>query len=357
MSDPGLGKLPILTGANYHQWQSKIMDHLQGINARHIVNGVETLPGGNASNAQRDFNERKEKASSMLRRACGYEARSYIENEYDPVTIWQVLREKFASDAAAQPTRLQLTMKFGTSRLKPNQSVGEWIAELRQIQNELAGSVAAINDHQIISHVLTHLPANYKYLKTLISHSKDPAVQTLENIAHEFQLFDAEEKLENQLSGNLTSASTLTKANALSAQQTNHRGRGGYRGRGNYRGRGRSGFRNDSNYRQYPYTNRLSQEKNNVNSEAPKLTRSGRPAHPDIMCYYCLQKGHFQNDCELRKRANSLTQQRRAKFANRAAANDNRFTDITDIENTTEEVSFRTSAALQATCDNAIYDY
>lgn len=349
MSDSAYTKLPILAGGNYHKWQSQIMDHLQSINARLLVNGTEIQPGGsNASTAQRDFIERKEKASSMLRRACGFEARSYIENEYDPVTIWQILREKFASDAAAQPARLQLTMKFSTLRLKPNQSVGEWIAELRQIQNELAGSIAAINDHQIISHVLTHLPSNYKQLKTLISHSKDPAVQTLENIAHEFQLFDAEEKLQNELSGNLSSASTLQKANALSAQQGNYRGRGRSHGNGNW-----------NNNRHHPYNaNRESTGNTNDTDEAPKPTR--RPAHSDTICYYCLKKGHFQYDCELRKKATSFRQQHHANFAaaNNNIINDNRLTDITGDINT-KKASFRSYAAMRATCDcdsdNVVY--
>lgn len=322
-------KLPQLTGANYYSWKNDILIALAGINARRLVTGEEVPPTNNAVTQLRDFTERSEKAVCMLQNACGLEARSYIHGLFDPVQIWTTLRERFASDAAAQPNRLQLTMKFSTSRIKPNQPIGEWIAELRRIQSELAHSPAAINDHQIISHILTHMPQRYKQLKMMISHSKDPAVQTLDNIAHEFQLFDAEERLQNQLSGNLSTSSTLEKANALlaDAPSSNQHGRGGYRGnrrgRGNYRGQGRGGGN-----RQHPYNNQ------------------GRSASSNTECYYCTKKGHFSYDCEIRIAADKRYQEREAEKARAnvaIATTDSNWT--TEELNDNEGTSFYSSAA------------
>lgn len=231
-----------LNGANYHAWRNNILIALAGINARRLVIGEEAAPVNvGAAAAVRDFAERREKAASMLHNACGPEAKSFIINRFDPVQIWQELQTRFANNATSE-SRLQLVMRFNSLAMKTSGTAGEWIAELRQIQNQLAFSEDAITDRVMVTHILAKLPAKFKTLRQIITHSTNPEDQTLASVARNIHLFEEQEKLQNQLSGNLSSSSTLANANAL------------YAGNGSYRGRGR-GRRGNSFWGRNRYTN------------------------------------------------------------------------------------------------------
>jgi hypothetical protein len=280
-------QLPKLTGANYHSWRNEILIALAGINARRLVIGEEAAPANNSAVAAvRDFAERREKAASMLHHACGPEAKSFIIGEFDPIRIWQELNNRFAN-AATSESRLQLVMRFNSLAMKPSGTAGEWIAELRQIQNQLALSDDAISDRQMVTHILAKLPPKFSTLRQIITHSANPADQTLESVSRNIHLFEEQEKLKNQLSGNLDSASTLTNANALYAGGNRHRNSHG----------------NNRHHRN---------PKNRQNSS----DRPKRKAGKDDVCYYCTKKGHFSSDCRTRIQAEKMGQERKERKNN-----------------------------------------
>ena len=205
----------------------------------------------------------------------------------DPHVMWNELKTKLDT-ANSLAGRTAIRHRFNQLRLASGASLEAYIAQLIKYKNMLAGSEQAISDETFRSHLITTLTSEYSSIVDIITH-KEPERQTTDYVISTLVEWDnARQARKAEVGFSTNTSSTMTTGNALSARIPSSRGR--FRG---YRGGGRR------------YT-------------------SGRNLSFTLTCWYCLKRGHKQEDCVLKRRAEEARTQRFGKKKKAEEVNDTR---------------------------------
>jgi uncharacterized protein YheU (UPF0270 family) len=293
----------MLTATNYHAWKRDMEAFLLSEDALDIVEGREQAPNvGNREGTRdatmreaiRDFRRRSGRAYAMITTSCDDSVRNLIDDvpRGDSVAVWKTLKDHLDT-SKTRSGRIEIVRRFHRLRMSPNSTISEYISKLRETRKELAGSPEQITDDTLTNHLLSTLPEVFSNIVDIITH-KPVEEQTLAIVTE--TLIEYEKKLETrkaEAGAGTNTANTLSNANGLSAGIRQH-----------YR----------SNFRRTPYQ----KSENNNNNDGPQSRNIA-----DSECWYCLQKGHLQRDCDLKRRAMDLRNQRTLQRSGNAAYIDN----------------------------------
>jgi hypothetical protein len=236
-----------LTTANYHTWKSDIEIILEGENLLEIVLENEAPPpDGNsraAIEATDQYQARIKKAYSIVAGSCSITVRDFFKGIRDPAAIWTTLNEKL-NTASSEAGQLALARTFQSLRPRDDDtSIGQYIARLMNIRNQLAGTEEEIPEKRMVAQIYISLPSEYDSLIKVIKY-RPREQQTLDNVIN--TPMEEENSKNNKLVAN-NSGSSLTSGSALTAHsRESSRGRGGNRGRRHGRNRGTGYSRGNS---------------------------------------------------------------------------------------------------------------
>lgn len=282
------GSMEKLTPNNYHTWKSHMSHILEAEGALEIVLGNVNEPphgAGAAAEARLDkYQTRVGKAKTHIYGSCHASIQPRIQGK-SAQDMWSALKDEY-DKASTISGRFLVHNRFENLRFTEG-TLSEFIGKMMDCRNELAFSDKPIDDDTFIRRLLRNLPKDIYGSIIQVILAKPVEELTVENVNKWLQSFEAErldEQKEPTATTSIPRALTATSFPSNRGQRHSFHGRRrGYRwGRGNGRGRGGNSNSNGSG----------SQSRGNSGS-------SNRPT-----CWYCLQQGHRQNDCPLRKAAN-----------------------------------------------------
>jgi hypothetical protein len=231
-SSARLGQAVKLTTANYHTWKSDIEIILEGENLLEIVLGNEVPPtDGNSRAAIEATNQYQaciKKAYSIVAGSCSITVRDFFNGIRDPAAIWTTLIDTL-NTASSEAGQLALARTFQSLRPRDHDtSIGQHIARLMNIRNQLAGTEEEIPEKRMVPQIYISLPSEFDSLIKVIKYGPREQ-QTLDNVLN--TQMEEENSKNNKLVAN-NAGSSLTSGSALTAySRENGRGRGGSRGR------------------------------------------------------------------------------------------------------------------------------
>ena len=249
---------------------------------RDIATGAETYPqtGGRASaiqTKQRDHRTRAATRLDVVQAACTPDAATHISRLHDLCGVWEALRPRSHTKEPAE-ARLMIGTSFDRCTLKDDEKLIDYFTRLSEIQQQLFGSPAEINDLTFLYHIFGTLRQVPKFQMT-VGHlqngmragglTPDAAMNRIEAAE---QMHDEDTNI----------GDTSTAAEILYAS--------GRRGRGSDRGHGRGG-------------RGWGQGRGSGGS-------SNRKENDDGICYHCGLKGHIKADCRPRARGEEALAQR-----------------------------------------------
>jgi len=294
------GQTHVLLPTNYHGWSQDLQAFLEIERAFRIVTQEEEEPPANPAPRYASWEERRVKAKVMIFTSCGPATRQQINLAMDPWDMWQTLKAKYDS-AASRAGRFALRGRFNRLLLSQFSTVTAFITELTKLRQQLAGSTEEVTDSTFISQLVPDLPNEYDAIVQIMS--RDAALTADDFITG---IVEREAELSNkkaQLSGTSStdSANSALLANTRAAALFTNSSRNNSHSRWSRSGmRGRS-ISSRGGGRFWP-------GQRTHNSGRERSSSSGNMSN--VECWYCTRRGHIQQACQLRMRAEELKQKR-----------------------------------------------
>ena len=92
--------------------------------------------------------------------------------------MWLTLSERLET-ASTAVGRQALCQKFMTLRPAPGKPIGEYLASLLEIRNQIAGTPEAISDVACKTHIVTSLPAVFRVTLKIQQNRLDATVESI----------------------------------------------------------------------------------------------------------------------------------------------------------------------------------
>jgi hypothetical protein len=270
------GKGPKLTTTNYYAWSKSMQYILLASGVWHVITGEELPPGAPPANAntatrelyedrRREYKFRCNKAAAMIYMSCSATVQVFLDENSSPQENWQSLKDRTIKTSDYSATRLR--SQFYNEQYNGEGSVSTFIAKVLRYQERLAHTPQALNESDVVSHLLLSLPPSWLEIRTLFFLPAE--IKTLDYtinalVDHEKSLLD-DEKAEQP---HKTDVSPAARGNRRS------------NGRGQHRGRGR-------------------------------IEKPGRnPERNQARCWYCSRPGHKERECRTKKAADKELEKR-----------------------------------------------
>ena len=212
--------------------------------------------------------QRSSTAAAIVRATLTPIAESYVKGMTEPLTMWNTLRERL-SPRDNVVLQQSLRTEFDLLTFNDKEDINIYFEKFRDYQYNLEGTTLAISDGALVSKVLSTLPLTWR---SQIRHLTDSGTATWASIEKSLRNIQAEQ--------NPTMPASRAFALSKKGRKRNKRCK-----------------TSDDNDK-----------------------RSSRPSNPDIQCWYCARKGHTRNDCNFKKAADKLRENKDSKKPAAAAA-------------------------------------
>ena len=183
------GSFERLGSSNYAAWKNNMRRLLRMVRAWNIVEGREQLPplppGGLSSQtatavaarARRDdFEVRRDEAAGIIYNACSPPVRIFIDGIDDPADMWLILAERLDT-ASTAIGRQALYQKFMTLKPVKGKPIGEYLSDLLEIRNQIAGTPEEISDVACKTHIFTLLLAVFDMTLKIQQNRPDATIE------------------------------------------------------------------------------------------------------------------------------------------------------------------------------------
>ena len=298
------GSFERLTNSNYAPWRNNVRRLLRSLKAWDITEGREQLPplppgSQNSQTAaavaardrRSDFEQRREDAAGIIYNACSAPVRIYIDNTDDPADMWLTLSERLDT-ASTAVGRQALYQKFMTLRPVQGKPIGDYLASLLEIRNQIAGTPEAISDVACKTHIFTSLPEVFDMTVKIQQSRSDSTVESIIDALKE----DERIRMMKTAPDATTEAfhSTTTRGGPSRGASRWRSGRGRGRGSGN---RTWCSFCNTGSH-----TLEDCWSKDRDSTAGNTATSAAVGARPAPLCWHCGESGHRQGDCPVKRR-------------------------------------------------------
>jgi len=190
-----LGTIEILEGANYATWKRQCSCILKGIKAWRIVLGEEPVPNnpagfGAAAVAERavydSYTTRRDQASAIISGSCCHEVQIQIEEIDDPALMWTTIARKMDVTSTVVG-RMTLIWKFHALRPIEGEPICTYFSRLKEVKNQLDGTVKAISDAEFKTHLFTTLPTMFDVIVIILQARADATLQEVQDALKEHE--------------------------------------------------------------------------------------------------------------------------------------------------------------------------
>ena len=292
------GSFERLNNSNYSSWKNNTRRLLRSIKAWDITSGTEQLPPilagpvisavSVAARAKReDFVQRREDAAGVIYNACTPAVRVYIDGSDDPHDMWLTLSERLDT-ASTAIGRQALYRKFMSLKPAKGEPIGDFLASLLEIRNQIACTPEQISDVACKTHIFSSLPDIFDITSKILQSRSDTTVESIIDALKE----------DERIRGMCTVPDAATEA--FYGAGNRRGGHGARAGRG--RGRGTAG-------EWCTHCNTGTHSLENCWSKGRKRSRNSAGAATDgqdseVLCWHCGDSGHRQGDCPVKRRGN-----------------------------------------------------
>ena len=307
------GQTHVLLPTNYHRWSQDLQAFLEIERAFKIVTQEEEAPPANPAPRYAAWEERRVKAKVMIFTSCGPATRQQINLTMQPWDMWQTLKVKYDS-AASRAGRFALRGRFNRLLLSQFSTVTAFITELTKLRQQLAGSTEEVTDSTFISQLVPDLPNEYDAIVQIMSRDPDLTADDFVTgiVEREAELSNkktlvsgasAADSANNALLAHNRAAALFTNTSRSNSRsfrlQQSTRGRTSGSRAGGSRSRPSQGVSHSAGGRSWSSGNRS-----------------------NVECWYCTRRGHTQQECRLRMKAEELRRRRQPAPAATYAAVD-----------------------------------
>ena len=192
---------------------------------------------------------RSGKAAWMISQTLGDGVDQYIRNTNDPFVMWGLLKE--AMDTRLNPVHQRIIRKqFSDLTHEGKGTIDEYINKLKEYQRALEGTPDPLLDDSLVNKIITTLPKEWDLKLRIIEDDPDLSLSKLEKILRSYQITLDARKIQD--------IALATK--------------------------GKSGRKKGS-------------------KPVDKKVKGGKVKKDkkDIECWHCLGKGHFRDECPIKK--------------------------------------------------------
>ena len=202
------------------------------------------------------------------------EAVSQVFAEGDAQMAWKNLKNRFEPNTGA--AKVQLKMEFQQTNLGEEEDPDEWITKLELIRRRLKTVGAAIQEEDLILHILNNLPKMYETTAEICEDELSKDTLTLASL---------KERLRTKYRRTKTTESVKMSSVALFAKQ--------FKGMCNVcvkvGHKGPDCFTLEKNKdKKAAYIKKINDKKND---------RKGKKDKSNIKCFNCEKMGHYSNEC------------------------------------------------------------
>ncbi len=323
------GRVELLNDENYPDWSNTLIFFLTADKTWSIVVGTEEAPQAlpaNASAARHaeyrkellEFQARSARACSMIISSVTPSYKCFLFGKTNPKDMWDILKNRLDSLTSNSGPFIRRD-QFLNERHTGKGPISTFFARLQQYQAQLASTRLPISDFELMSHVLKGdtLDSRFKStVKTLRLQLETLTWNTLTQILINEDLQQAADTVAKAnataLVGN--SRSNKNKGRNKGKDQTNSRTNSDNRGRNQNSNSNRSGYKRN-------WSPSSTNDSDNDHDRRRKRSKHSNNCHShnssdEIICYYCLKKGHIAPECKTRIKAEKLQRQRQSQSSN-----------------------------------------
>jgi predicted transcriptional regulator len=310
------GSFERLNNDNYPTWRDNCSLYLISMKAWKIVTGDELPPvipeNGTAvevaiaANRLEKYEQRRDDATFIIFNSCGKPLQSHINKTRNPKEMWDILARQMDS-VKHVIGRQAIVRSFMSCKPVQGESIDNWFTKLKDISGRLIGTEEEINENFFKNHIFNNLPSEFAMTAAIL---QEKSKLNAEEIMTRLLNNERARAMRNESLGHsetVTASEETTEAHLTTSGQG--RGRGSNRGRGRGRGFGRgnatsnrwctfccTGTHNTEDCRSKQYGHRKKRQYDET------AEGTGKQANNEsITCFYCGQKGHYQDNCPVRK--------------------------------------------------------
>ncbi|CAM9889349.1 unnamed protein product, partial [Chrysoparadoxa australica] len=287
----GVPKIIPFTGKeeDWREWSAKFEARAIRLGFADVLRDDSAVPAETDTNPSEEAKKKREAnivAYSDLILSCTktpfaivQEARTSKLPSGSAAEAWKCLKEKYQVETSA--SKVELKREFAAKDMEDTQDPDEYFMELEYLRLRLKAMNSIIDDDDVIAHVLSHLPASYSELVTVLEGEIDSL--TLSKLRERVRgFYRRKQKVHEQ--------ETAPPAVALQAR---------------YRFKGRCGDCGEYGHKKADCIKKA--EPSNMKQKG--YQRGGRTQKPfPWNCNYCGIKGHKEADCRKKKRAQNNAQ-------------------------------------------------
>lgn len=179
--------LPMFDGKNWNRWSIQMRVLFGAQDVVELVNDGVTALAENATEAQRNAHrERKKKdqrALFYIHQCVDNKVFEKISEATTAKDAWDILVRCYGGDATVKKVKLQgLRKQYENTNMKNNEKIGDYVARILTITNEMKQCGETMTEQMIIEKVLRSLTAQFDHIVVAIEQSKDTAAMKLEEL-------------------------------------------------------------------------------------------------------------------------------------------------------------------------------
>lgn len=152
-----------LNGRNYEGWRKAITGVLSSIGLWSHVSGVAAVTDYNSAD---EFQNAARRCYSIIINTIEYSQYGHVRENETPHALWKRLELFFRPRGFG--TRLVLRRKFFKLRMRPGETMVEWIARVNEAVEQLRGIGAVVPDDDILVVLIEGLPKEYDTVVTAL---------------------------------------------------------------------------------------------------------------------------------------------------------------------------------------------
>ncbi|KAG8490236.1 hypothetical protein CXB51_015362 [Gossypium anomalum] len=305
-------QIPKLTKTNYGNWSIQMrallgfQDCWDVVKERYVESENAAAKAALTNEEKRILKEARKKNKRALFFIFQGVDKSTFEKISDVKTskeAWEILQKFLQGAKKTKKVRLQnLRAKFETLKMKPSESVDDYVIRVKAVVNEMKRNGETLDDVRVMEKKLQSLTRKFDYVVVAVEESKDLSQISIDELVGSLQAHEHKMKL-NDDTGNsdqvLESKLSFNESGArdnFGQGTSNHGGyHVGYRGR-NRGGRGTHGRGNQS------YGKVQTSEEYQTSSRGQGVRGKGRFQRGNksqVQCYNCNKYGHYNYECRL----------------------------------------------------------
>jgi hypothetical protein len=312
-----LGSFERLNSTNYIQWRINARTMLNTMEAWEIVTGEEKLPTEappahstraksgesdvpNLQQAIESFRKRRNSAEALIRYSVNSTIQKQLLRLQDPAEMWTMLSNQF-NKTYSQTQRSIHASNLYTVRPRPGEKIGSFCERLQQYRDPVEGTKEAISDSVMIHHLLNFAGVLFSNTTHKLRKKMNKGELTLQETIDELCEYER-----NHLSHEINDPNNNTSGALLYSH-------GGGKNLSCQYCKKKGHHISDCRKRKA----QESQKKSSGNPSHPRKdtgqTAGKKRSRDNTECWYCLETGHMEKDCPLKKRSNESKAARNQK--------------------------------------------